>query len=307
LQERGHEVVVYDNLSFGHREAVTAELVVADLGDVERLEQCLARGFDAVMHFAALIEAGESMREAGAYFQVNVADSVTLFNAAVRHGIRQIVFSSSAGVYGNPQRVPIKETDPTVPINTYSETKLMVERMLPWYEVAHGMRSVSLRYFNAAGAAPDGSMGQQHEPASHILSVAVEAALGERVPFVLYGDDYPTPDGTCIRDYIHVLDLASAHVIALDYLQGGGGSQTYNVGAGHGYSNWEVVRALKQISGVDFPVEVGPRRPGDPAQLIADPAKLEQAFGWRPQYSDLDTIVSTAWAWQHSHPGGYES
>ncbi|HEX6506236.1 MAG TPA: UDP-glucose 4-epimerase GalE [Chloroflexota bacterium] len=308
LQDRGHAVVVYDNLSYGHREAVDGPIVEGDLGDNACLEASFADGrFDAVIHLAALIEAGESMHDAASFFMVNVADSVALLNAAVRHNVPHLVFSSSAGVYGNPSRVPIDERDPAVPINTYAETKLLVERMLPWYELVHGLRSVSLRYFNAAGAALDGSMGQDHQPATHLLSVAVETAAGRRDKLVLYGDDYPTPDGTCIRDYIHVLDLASAHVMALDYLACGGTNETFNVGAGSGHSNLEVIGALRRISGVDIPVEVGPRRPGDPAQLVANPSKIEQAFGWRAENSNLNTIVSSAWKWQLTHPNGYAS
>ena len=305
LQDAGHKVVVYDNLSFGHRQAIDAELVVADLDDARALDACLAGGrFEAIIHFAAFIEAGESMHDAARFFGNNTATSIRLLNAAVRHGIRQFVFSSTAGVYGDPERVPISESDPTVPINVYAETKLLVERTLPWYEKVHGLRSASLRYFNAAGAALDGSMGQDHEPASHILSLAIKAALGQH-HFVLYGDDYPTPDGTCIRDYIHVLDLASAHVLALHRLMDGGASDIFNIGTGRGYSNWEIIRMLKQVSGIDFAVEIGPRRAGDPAELVAEASKLHNAVGWRPENSDLETIVSSAWRWHSSHPNGY--
>lgn len=308
LQEAGHEVVVYDNLSYGHREAIHAELVVADLADVAALDACMAGGrFDAVMHFAASIEAGESMMHADRFFTNNVVNSVHLLNAAARHGIKQLVFSSTAAVYGDDVELPIQETAPTIPTNVYGETKLEVERMLPWYERVYGLRSVALRYFNAAGAALDGSMGQDHEPATHLITVAVKAALGIIPVFPLFGDDYPTPDGTCIRDYIHVLDLASAHIAALDYLAGGGGWTVYNVGTGRGHSNLEVIDSVKRVSGVDFSVEIRPRRPGDAIELAADASKLRDELGWSPRSSDLDTIVGSSWEWQRTHPEGYST
>ena len=308
LQAVGHDVVVFDNLTYGHREAVSAEIVVGDLADEALLQECLAkRSFEAVIHFAGSIEAGLSMVEAGRFFSNNVSNSITLFNAAQRAGIEQIVFSSSAGVYGNPERVPINETDATVPINAYAETKLLVERILAWYEKVHGLRSVSLRYFNAAGAALDGSKGQDHQPATHILSVAIETALGQRDAFPLFGEDYDTPDGTCIRDYIHVLDLASAHVMALRYLTDGDPNAVLNVGAGRGYSNREVIASVRRVGGVDFPVEIHARRPGDPSQLIADVNGIRQVLGWRAEHSELDTIVGSAWEWQKAHPHGYAS
>lgn len=308
LQAEGHDVVIYDNLSYGHREAVTAEIVVGDLADSLALSACMnAQSFDAVIHFAASIEAGDSMINAGRFFSNNVANSITLLNAAQSAGIGRIVFSSSAGVYGNPAHVPIKESDATVPINTYAETKLLVERMLNWYGAVHAMHSVSLRYFNAAGAALDGTKGQDHQPATHILSVAVETALGQRDVFPLFGDDYDTADGTCIRDYIHVLDLASAHLMALTYLADGGSNDVFNVGSGRGYSNLDVINALTRISGADIALDRRPRRPGDPAQLVADVSKIDRVLGWRARYSDLDTIVGSAWAWQRAHPHGYGS
>lgn len=306
LQQAGHEVVVYDNLSYGHRRAIDAELIVADLSDMAALDACLERGrFDAIMHFAASIEAGESMIHADRFFSNNVVNSVHLLNAAVQHGIKQLVFSSTAAVYGDEVELPIKESEPTHPTNVYGETKLEVERMLPWYDRVHGLRSISLRYFNAAGGALDGSMGQDHEPATHLITVAIKAALGQVPIFPLYGDDYPTPDGTCIRDYIHVLDLASAHVVALHHLAAGGESDIFNVGTGQGRTNWEVIRTVKRISGVDFPVEVRPRRAGDAVELTADATRLRERLGWEPRYSDLDTLVGSAWEWHRTHPQGY--
>jgi UDP-glucose 4-epimerase len=305
LQDAGHDVVVFDNLSYGHRGAVTTDLVVGDLADTALLDEVLSRGFDAIIHFAASIEAGESMKDVGPFFANNVSNSINLFNAAKRHGIRTIVFSSTAAVYGDDVEVPIKETAATEPSNTYGETKLVVEHILPWYDRVHGMRSVSLRYFNAAGGALDGSMGQDHEPATHLITVAIKAALGIIPVFPLYGEDYPTPDGTCIRDYIHVLDLATAHVSALEHLAAGGASDTFNVGTGVGHSNWDVINTLRRVSGVDFPIEIQGRRAGDTAELVADAGKLRSALGWKPQYSDLDTIVGSAWQWHRTHPRGY--
>lgn len=308
LLEAKHEVTVYDNLSYGHVEAVPShvELVEGDISDTGALDRCLGtQTFDAIIHFAAYIEAGESMIDAGRFFANNTGNAILLLNAAIRHDVPQIVFSSTAGVYGNPVDLPIKESDPTVPTNVYAESKLLVERMLPWYEQVYGLRGVALRYFNAAGAALDGSMGQDHEPATHIITVAIQTALGQRERFTLYGDDYPTEDGTCIRDYIHVLDLASAHVMALNYLHEDGRSEVFNVGTGQGHTNRDVVRAVKHISGVEFPVDIGPRRPGDPSTLIADATKLRQQVGWKPLYSDLDTIIGSAWKWHGSHPEGY--
>jgi UDP-glucose 4-epimerase len=306
LQAAGHEVVIYDNLAFGHRRAVDAELVIGDLADIEKLDSCMQSGIDAVIHFAAFIEAGESMENAGKFFENNTANAIQLLNSAARHGVSRLVFSSTAGVYGDPVRIPIKESDPAVPINVYAESKLLVERMLPWYQSVHGVQSVALRYFNAAGAALDGSHGQDHNPASHILSIAIEAAQDMRPCFPLFGTDYPTRDGTCTRDYIHVLDLASAHVLALDYLKESERFDVFNVGSGKGWSNWDVINSLKRISGVDFPVEIRSRRAGDPVELVGDSTQLQETLGWRPQNSDLDTIVSTAWQWVQSHPNGYE-
>ena len=307
LQEAGHEVVVYDNLSYGHREAVDGEIVVADLADAAALDACLSGGaFDAIVHFAAFIEAGDSMKDAARFFQNNTANTIHLLNAAARGGVRHFVFSSTAAVYADGVPPPINESAPTVPANVYGETKLLVERMLPWYDLIYGIKSVSLRYFNAAGAALDGSMGQDHEPASHLVTASIKAALGE-AHFILFGDDYPTPDGTCIRDYIHVLDLSSAHVVALDHLAAGGASDIYNVGAGKGHSNWEVIETVKRISGINFSVEIGPRRPGDAVELVADSSKLQRTLGWKPEYSDLDAIVGSAWEWHRTHPHGYES
>lgn len=305
LQEAGHEVVVYDNLCFGHKKAVDVPLVVGDLDDSATLNSCFEGGrFDAVMHFAAFIEAGESMQDASRFFQNNTGTSINLLNAMVRHGVKKLIFSSTAAVYAEELPVPIDESACLAPANVYGETKLLVERMLPWYDRVHDIKSVSLRYFNATGAALDGSLGQDHEPATHLITLAIKGALG-RGRFILFGNDYPTPDGTCIRDYIHVIDLASAHALALDQLQGSGKTDVFNVGTGTGHSVSEVVNVVKRISGVDFPVEIGPRRPGDAPELVANSNKLRQHMDWSPRFSDLDTIVGSAWSWHRTHPNGY--
>jgi UDP-glucose 4-epimerase len=308
LQQAGHDVVVFDNMAFGHREAVSAELVVGDLADSAALDACFERfQFDAVIDFAAWIEAGLSMQDAGRFFQNNTANAITVLNAMVKHGVDKLVFSSTAAVYGDPVHIPVAETDPKQPVNVYGESKLLVERMLPWYEKVHGIHSVPLRYFNASGAALDGSKGQDHQPASHLITVAIMAALKGADTFVLYGDDYPTLDGTCIRDYIHVLDLADAHVAALHYMDEGGPSDAFNIGTGAGSSNREVLKTVKRVSEIDLSVKVGPRRPGDPAELVADSTKLQRTMGWTPRHSDLETIVRSAWKWHSSHPNGYDS
>jgi UDP-glucose 4-epimerase len=306
LQAARHEVIVFDNLAFGHRDAIDCELVVGDLSDETALDAAFARyQFDAVIDFAAWIEAGQSMENAARFFANNTGNAIHVLNAMVRHNVQRFVFSSTAAVYGNPEHVPVAETAPKDPVNAYGETKLLVERMLPWYDRVHGLRSVALRYFNASGAALDGSKGQDHRPATHLISVAVETALSDHPVFHLFGDDYPTPDGTCIRDYIHVLDLASAHVSALDHLVAGGESDAFNIGTGRGTSNREVIETVQRVSGVDMQVEISPRRAGDPAELVADATKLRKTMGWEPRNSDLETIVRSAWQWHSSHPNGY--
>jgi UDP-glucose 4-epimerase len=308
LQDAGHRVVVYDNLQFGHSEAISVELVEGDLADTTLLNACLSSGhFDAVVHFAAYIEAGESMHDAARFFQNNTGNAINLLNAVVRHGITRFIFSSTAGVYAQPAEVPIPESAPLGPLNVYAATKHLVEQILGWYDTVYGLKSISLRYFNAAGGALDGSMGQDHEPATHIITRAIKTALGQEAQFELFGDDYPTPDGTCIRDYIHVLDLATVHVMALHYLASHGTGDVFNVGTGHGHSNRDVIRMVKAVSGVDFPVVIAPRRAGDPAELVADSSRLQTVTDWRPEHSDLETIVVTAWKWHRAHPRGYAS
>jgi UDP-glucose 4-epimerase len=307
LQAAGHEVVVYDDGSTGHPEIVTAQLIRGDICDSYALNACLEEHrFEGIVHLAAISGVGRSMIPASRFLQVNTAASISLLDAAERHGIRYFVFASSISVYGSPRTIPVEESHPIAPTNVYGESKLLVERVLAWYDRAHGIRSVILRFCNAAGAALDGSMGQDRDPPAHVLPLAVKAALGQRDRFEILGADYHTPDGTCVRDYVHALDLASALVRALDYLAGGGPSDVFNVGSGAGFSTREIVDSLKQVSGVDFPVEIGSRRPLDPAIFIADVSKIRDAFGWAPKYSDLETIVSSAWRWHKAHPQGYK-
>jgi UDP-glucose 4-epimerase len=300
LREAGYPVVVYDNLYNGYRWAVRdAELIVGDLADHARLDALFAeRGFGAVLHFAALIRVEESSREPARYYRTNVGHALGLFELAARHGVRNFVFSSTAAVYGEPETVPVEETAPLAPINPYGASKMMAERMLQDIAAANGLRYAILRYFNVAGADPQGRTGQATREASHLIKVACEAALGRRPGMRIYGTDYPTPDGTCVRDYIHVDDLARAHLAALDHLERGGGSAVLNCGYGRGHSVREVIDAVRAASGVDFPVEEAPRRPGDPAALVAGSRKIRELLGWQPQHDDLEFIVRTAWQWE---------
>lgn len=305
LQERGHEAIILDNMVLGHREAVKAPVEAGDLADRAFVQDVFQRHRPkAVMHLAAWIEVGESVTDPAKYFSNNTGNAANLLEIMARAGVEFLVFSSTAAVYGTPEKVPISETAPAKPDSPYGLSKLLTDMSLCWYEHAQGPRTISLRYFNAAGGALDGSAGQDHEPATHLITNAIKGALGQ-TDFKLFGDDYPTPDGTCIRDYIHVLDIAEAHLVALDHLASGGSGRIYNVGTGVGHSNREVIEVVKQISGIDFPVGVGPRRPGDPSELVADASLLRRELGWQPQYSSLDTIVESAWRWHSTHPHGY--
>jgi len=301
LKKQGNEVIIYDSLEKGYRKAVKGfELVEGKTHDKELLVKTLKeKGIEAVMHFAAFIEMGESMEKPYMYFENNVFGSLSLFEAMVKVGVDKLIFSSTAGIYGNPERVPIKEEDRKVPENPYGESKLMVEKILSWYDQVHKLRSISIRYFNAAGASLDGSLGEAHKPESHLIPNVIKSVL-DGSEFVLNGDDYPTKDGSCIRDYIHVLDLAETHILALKALGEGHKTEAYNAGTGKGYSNKEVMEMVKQVSGKELKVKVGPRRPGDANELVADSKKLQQEFKWQPKYSDLKTIVETAWKW-HSN------
>jgi UDP-glucose 4-epimerase len=302
LIEDGHSVVVYDNLSKGHREAVSgrATFVEGDLLDQDAMAGALkTHGIDAVIHMAAASLVGESMTNPERYYLNNTIGSVRLLNAMIATGVRMLVFSSTAATYGEPARQPISEDDPTAPSNTYGETKLAVERAMHWYGVAHQLRFVSLRYFNAAGATK--LRGERHDPETHLIPLVLRAARDHAHSVTVFGNDYPTRDGTCVRDYIHVSDLATAHIAALAALADGRvQAEIFNLGCGDGYTVKEVIDAAKRVTGGDIPVIVGPRRAGDPAVLIASSDKIRRMLGWVPQHSSLDEIVSSAWKWEES-------
>jgi len=299
LARAGYRPVAYDSLVRGHREAVRwGPFVEADLADIERLADAIKR-FEvaAVMHFAAFAYVGESMTSPELYFRNNVGNSMRLLEAMRGAGVRHIVFSSTAAIYGNPDRVPIPESAPQRPVNPYGESKLMVERMLHWYGAAHGFTHAALRYFNAAGADPNGEIGEDHDPETHLIPLVLQAALGRRPQIDIFGTDYPTPDGTAIRDYIHVQDLAEAHVRAVEHLLRGGASLELNLGTGAGHSVREVIAAAERVTGRHVPQREAPRRPGDPPVLVAEASRAREALGWVPALSSLDTILATAWAW----------
>ncbi|MBS3956263.1 MAG: UDP-glucose 4-epimerase GalE [Clostridiales bacterium] len=303
LIDSGHDVVVLDSLVRGRAEAVDprARFVRGDIGDITALDDALP-GCDAVMHLAGLIEVAESQREPGAYFDVNTARPVLMLEAMRRHTIPAIVFSSTAAVYGEPESVPIIEDAPTRPINTYGATKLMFEQMLDAYGTAHGIRSVRFRYFNVAGAWPDASLGEAHDPETHIIPRILQAMGSGQREFEVFGDDYSTPDGTCVRDYIHVCDLAEAHRLGLEHLHAGGDGGVFNLGNGQGYSNLEVVRACAEVTGVDIEVRTGPRRAGDPAVLVASADRARAELGWIPARGELHTMIADAWRWHSVSP-----
>lgn len=308
LVRAGHTVTVFDNLSKGHRAAVPAgvPLIVGDLRDRNLFIKTLREHqIEGVVHFAADSLVGESMQQPAKYYHNNVVATLALLDAMRECGIDKIVFSSTAAVYGEPAEWPITEDMPTRPTNVYGRTKLVIEGMLADFAMAYGLRFVSLRYFNAAGALEGGAIGEDHTPESHLVPLILKTALGQRPAVDIYGTDYPTPDGTCIRDYIHVTDLAVAHVLAIEHLAAGGGSKIYNLGSETGFSVRQVIERAKAITGVDFPVHQAPRRAGDPAVLVASAARIRRELGWQPVLSDLDTIIATAWRWHKSHPQGY--
>ena len=309
LIARGEEVVIVDNLQTGHRGALhpQATFCEGDIRDAAALDRIFTeRSIDAVIHFAANSLVGESMEKPLLYFNNNVYGMQVLLEAMVRHGVDKIVFSSTAAVYGEPKRVPIREDDETNPTNAYGETKLTMEKMMKWVSRASGVRYVSLRYFNAAGALPDGSIGEDHKTETHLIPLILQVPTGRRDHITVYGDDYPTPDGTCLRDYIHVVDLADAHMRALDYLRRGGESDIFNLGSGSGFSVKEMIAATEKATGRPIAVEIGARRAGDPAQLIASSEKARTVLGWQPQFTDVEEVIGTAWRWHAAHPHGYE-
>ncbi len=298
LQEQGHDVLVLDNLSTGHAAAVKAQLIVGEVGDKALLNKLFSEyEIDAVIHFAASLIVEESMIMPGKYFENNVVNGLNLLNAAAAHGVTKFIFSSTAAVYGQPHSVPISEEDPKLPLNPYGESKLMFEKILKWFYQAHGISSISLRYFNASGAHPAGDLGEDKHAVTHLIPRVLEVASRQREVLSVYGHDYPTPDGTCIRDYVHVQDLAQAHILALEKLQKESTCASYNVSAGRGYSVTEVVNTAMEVTNKMIPIEYSPRRAGDPAMLVADVARIKQELGFEPKYSDLNTIIATAWAW----------
>ncbi len=301
LLDVGHEVIVLDTLEKGLATAVDprAELVVGSVGDAVLLDRVLP-GIDAVMHLAGYIEVAESQAQPGRYFQNNVAAPLVMLEAMVCHGISGLVFSSTAAVYGEPDVVPIQEDARLLPVNAYGASKLMFEQLLDWYGRIHGLRSVRFRYFNVAGAWPGGALGEAHQPETHIIPRALLAMAGGKGEFEVYGSDYPTPDGTCVRDYIHVLDLAEAHRLGLEWVGRGGASAVFNLGNGQGYSNLEVVRTCAHVTGREVKVTMGQRRPGDPAMLIASSARASEVLGWRAGRGALDQIVQDAWNWHRA-------
>ncbi|MGH9330963.1 MAG: UDP-glucose 4-epimerase GalE [Vicinamibacterales bacterium] len=314
LVRAGCAVTVYDNLSAGHREAVDAiaastqtrvGLVEGDIRDTARVREAIRQsGATAVMHFAAWLSVGDSVRDPAGYYQNNVSGTLSVLDAMRAERVGRFVFSSSAAVFGTPVQTPVTEDHPRAPINTYGETKLAIERGLPHYERAYGIRSVALRYFNAAGADPDGDLGEDHDPEIHIIPLALAAAEGGR-PLTVFGDDYSTPDGTCLRDYVHVTDLAEAHVLALGALASGGPSGSYNLGNGRPTSVREVIAAVERVTGTHVAWTVGARRDGDPAVLFASSDKIRRELGWRPRFESIDTIVESAWRWHSRRPSGY--
>lgn len=308
LINRGEAVVIVDNLQSGHRSAVhsDAKFYQGDIRDSLLLDRVMEENkIDAVMHFAANSLVGESMEQPLKYFNNNVHGMQILLEAMVRHQVDKIVFSSTAAVYGEPERVPITEAEPTVPTNTYGETKLTMEKMMKWVSRANGIRYVSLRYFNVAGALEDGSIGEDHSPETHLIPLILQVPNGRREHITIFGEDYPTADGTCIRDYIHVVDLVDAHIKALAYLQQGKDSEIFNLGNGQGFSVREMIAAAVRATGQPIKVELGARRAGDPAQLIASSEKAKTVLGWQPQYTAVEEIIKTAWKWHKGHPDGY--
>ena len=308
LAKTDHKVVVYDNLVSGHLEAVSEAvlLIEGDLLDTDFLRHVLVTyEIDAVVHFAAYSLVGESMERPEEYYRNNVLGTFSLLSAMKSAGVDRIVFSSTAAVYGEPASWPIEESFATAPTNVYGRTKLAVEGMLADYARAYDLNYVSLRYFNAAGAADGGKIGEDHTPETHLIPLVLKAALGQRKAVQLFGADYPTEDGTCIRDYVHVEDLAAAHVLALEHLAKDGGSRVYNLGSEKGFSVRQVIETAKRVTGVDFAVEERPRRAGDPAVLVASSAAIRRELGWQPQKSDLETIIGSAWAWHKAHPRGF--
>ncbi len=306
LIQQGDDVVVFDNLQTGHRAAVHPKALFeeGELADSARVEQLFAQhSFDAIMHFASNTLVGESMEKPFLYLGDNVTNAANLLRSAVAHGVTRFVLSSTANLFDRPARIPISEEEAIVPGSPYGESKHLIERMLYWADQVSGMRYAALRYFNAAGASPSGERGEDHVPENHLIPIVLQVALGQREHVEVFGNDYPTEDGTCVRDYIHVVDLAEAHVLALQALDKG--SRRYNLGNGSGYSVCQVIETAREVTGCPIPAVVGPRRPGDPAVLVADSTRIQRELGWMPRYPEIGAIIQTAWEWHRKHPHGY--
>ena len=308
LVAKGYDTVVVDNLNMGHKAAVWpgAAFYEADVRDTEQMDQIFtAHHIDTVVNFAAHMAVGESVENPAKYYDNNIAATLTLLDQMLKHGIKKLVFSSSASVYGVPDQVPITEDMPNAPISPYAETKLAAEKIFKWYDNAYGLKYVALRYFNVAGAHESGHIGEDHSPETHLIPVCLQTAQGKNPVFKMFGDDYPTPDGTCIRDYVHVMDLADAHILAMEKLNRDNTSAIYNLGSQSGFSNKEIVTMVKEVTGIDFPIEIQARRPGDPPTLIASSEKIRTELGWNPTRTTIENIIKTAWAWHSNYPNGY--
>jgi UDP-glucose 4-epimerase len=310
LLKRGYDVVILDSLELGHREVLNylpgANFVQGDIGDAAVVDETIKKyGVDSVIHFAAYASVPDSVASPRKYYQNNVVKTLTLLDVIKENGVKHVLFSSSAATFGETQYVPIDEEHPQEPTNPYGQTKLNGEEILHWYDVAYGIKSVSLRYFCAAGADPEGELGEDHTPETHMIPLTLFAALGRRPDIKMFGTDYPTPDGTGVRDYIHVTDLGTAHILGLEALKNGAGTTAYNLGNGKGYSVKQVIETGREVTGKEIVATEAPRRPGDPAELVASSAKIERELGWKPQFGDLPTIMRTAYEWFASHPNGY--
>ena len=309
LVEHGQEVVVADNLSTGHRDAINpkAKFYEGDIRDRKFLDKIFDNeDIEAVVHFAAFSIVPESMSKPLKYFDNNTGGMITLLEAMRDHNIKYIVFSSTAATYGVPEHMPIKETDPQNPINPYGLSKLMMEKMMHWADKAYGIKFVALRYFNVAGAAPDGTIGEDHGPETHLVPIILQVAQGKRKELSIFGDDYNTPDGTNVRDYVHVMDLADAHILSIKYLEAGNESNAFNLGSSTGFSNKQMLEAAREVTGEPIPAKIAPRRPGDPDSLVAASDKARNVLGWDPKYDDVHDIIATAWKWHSAHPKGYD-
>ncbi|MBR0234727.1 MAG: UDP-glucose 4-epimerase GalE [Synergistaceae bacterium] len=306
----GENVIVIDNLETGHKESIPENIKFyqGDIRDSKILDKIFTENeIEAVIHFCAFSLVGESVEEPLKYFNNNVGGMISLLEAMQRNGIKKIIFSSTAATYGEPKKIPILETDETIPTNPYGESKRIMEKIIYWVSRRYDIRYVSLRYFNVAGAWHDGSIGEDHIHETHLIPLILQVPLGKREFVTIYGDDYPTKDGTCIRDYVHVEDLAEAHILALEYLRNGGESQIFNLGSGDGYSVMEMINAARKATGQNIPVKIGTRREGDPAKLVADSTKAHEILKWYPKFTNMEEIISSAWKWHQSHPNGYKS